>query len=186
MLCMTKEYTRMNIHVNTRMNIHENTRMNDYLSTNNTLAYSPSMGIGNRLDEAMKKAGYKTQAALEAVSGVPQPTIARILKGGGKRGPESDTVKKLAAACGVKFSWLMFEQNDGSEVIEPVPIRQKIADYETSLSPKINLVYVTEEELSLLTNLREADEKSYRLILSVGNGATKDQKKIKRILKPAS
>ncbi len=69
--------------------------------------YSQVMDIAQRLDQAMKDAGIKTESALSRVSGVPQPTINRILKGGGKKGPETTTVKKLAVACGVSFQWLV-------------------------------------------------------------------------------
>lgn len=55
----------------------------------------------------MKNAGFDSQSALARASGVPQPTIARILKGGGKRGPETQTIAKLAAACNVTFDWLL-------------------------------------------------------------------------------
>lgn len=62
--------------------------------------------ISSRLDEAMKAARFKSQNTLAKSSGVPQATISRILKGGGKKGPETDTLRKLAAACGVAFEWL--------------------------------------------------------------------------------
>ena len=65
------------------------------------------MGIGKRLDQAMTEAGYKSQAELARASGVPQPTISRILKGTGKKGPETETIKKLAASCGVYYEWLI-------------------------------------------------------------------------------
>src|SRR5258706_11602318 len=68
--------------------------------------YSPRMTIGDRLDKAMKDAKIASQSALAGASGVPQGTISRILKGGGKRGPESDTVRRLAEACNVRFDWL--------------------------------------------------------------------------------
>jgi transcriptional regulator with XRE-family HTH domain len=67
--------------------------------------------VGDRLDKVMREAGIKSQSALSAKSGVPQPTIARILKGQGKSEPETATIKKLAAACGVSFNWL----NEGVE-----------------------------------------------------------------------
>jgi phage repressor protein C with HTH and peptisase S24 domain len=69
-------------------------------------AYILEMTIGKRLDEAMKAAGIFSQKSLEEASGVPQPTISRILKNSGKKGPEAHTVKSLAAACGVSFEWL--------------------------------------------------------------------------------
>jgi transcriptional regulator with XRE-family HTH domain len=62
--------------------------------------------IGTRLDEAMKAAGFESQSALARASSVPQPTINRILKGGGERGPEAATVRKLAETCNVSFEWL--------------------------------------------------------------------------------
>ena len=54
----------------------------------------------------MKDAGYESQSALARASGVPQPTINRILKGVGKKGPEAHTLVQLAAACNVTFDWL--------------------------------------------------------------------------------
>jgi phage repressor protein C with HTH and peptisase S24 domain len=64
------------------------------------------MTIGKRLDEAMREAGIESQSALSRASGVPQPTINRILKDVGKKGPESHTLLPLAQACGVNFRWL--------------------------------------------------------------------------------
>ncbi|MYM89695.1 helix-turn-helix domain-containing protein [Rugamonas sp. FT82W] len=64
------------------------------------------MDIASRLDEAMKGAGFTTQSALARASGVPQPTINRILKGVGKKGPETQTLAQLAATCNVTFEWL--------------------------------------------------------------------------------
>jgi phage repressor protein C with HTH and peptisase S24 domain len=78
------------------------------------------MTIGHRLDEAMKSAGFLNQQALADVSGVPQPTISRILKNTAKKSPSGNTIKLLADACGVSFQWLyegngpMARQNDGS------------------------------------------------------------------------
>lgn len=62
--------------------------------------------IGHRLDEAMRDASFRSQNALSKKSGVPQPTISRILKGAGEKGPETETLRKLAAACEVSFTWL--------------------------------------------------------------------------------
>jgi phage repressor protein C with HTH and peptisase S24 domain len=64
------------------------------------------MTIALRLDKAMKRAGIPSQNALARRSGVPQPTINRILKGGGRQGPATETLKKLAIACGVPLQWL--------------------------------------------------------------------------------
>lgn len=54
----------------------------------------------------MEEAGFTSQSALSRASGVPQPTINRILKNVGKGQPESGTVTKLAEACNVSFTWL--------------------------------------------------------------------------------
>lgn len=63
--------------------------------------------IGDRLDEAMKRAGFASQPALGRAANVPQPTVNRILKGVvGKCGPETENLKRLARACGVSLAWL--------------------------------------------------------------------------------
>lgn len=54
----------------------------------------------------MREAQYESQSALARASGIPQPTINRILKGVGKKGPEAATLQKLASACNVAFAWL--------------------------------------------------------------------------------
>ncbi|WP_426211100.1 helix-turn-helix domain-containing protein [Massilia sp. TWP1-3-3] len=64
------------------------------------------MSISERLRKAMKEAGFQSQMELERASGVKQPTINRILNRVGSKGPESETVKQLARACGVSFEWL--------------------------------------------------------------------------------
>lgn len=74
--------------------------------------YSPRMTIGDRLDKAMRDAEIASQSELARLSGVPQATISRILKGGGKKGPETETIKKLAKACRVTFDWLNEGQGD--------------------------------------------------------------------------
>lgn len=72
-----------------------------------TRLYSCRMSIAERLNEAMQEAGFGTnQSALHRASGVPQPTINRILKGVTKKSPETETIRKLAAACNVSFEWL--------------------------------------------------------------------------------
>lgn len=80
--------------------------MNRLLCASYTRAYSCGMNISTRLDQAMQQAGIPSQSALARASGVPQPTINRILKGSGKRGPETNTIAALAAACNVAAQWL--------------------------------------------------------------------------------
>ncbi len=71
------------------------------------------MTIAKRLNQAMIAARFESQKELSDKSGVPQPTICRILKGTGARGPETETLKKLARACNVTFEWLN-EGNSGT------------------------------------------------------------------------
>lgn len=71
-----------------------------------SIAYSLGMTIGLRLQEAMHRADIKSQSELARRSGVPQPTINRVLNRGGRHGPAMETLKKLAAACGVPLQWL--------------------------------------------------------------------------------
>lgn len=71
-------------------------------------------GFGDRLDELMQAhslyAGHRGQSALARASGVPQPTISRILKK--KAAPEMETVVKLAKALGVACEWLLTERGE--------------------------------------------------------------------------
>lgn len=173
MFSMASNYTRLNNSCNTQMN--------NNLRTFNTCAYSPQMDIASRLDQAMKKAGYKTQQAIADASGVPQPTIARILKGIGKKGPESETIKKLANACGVSFTWLL-EGKDNGDYTRPIiitpAIKQQVLDYE-----KLSLSYISISELELLTLYRQCTTESRELILHTAERAPKDKKRLKHSIK---
>lgn len=82
------------------------------------------MDIASRLDTAMKEAGFVSQSALARASGVPQPTINRILNGVGKKGPEAHTLVQLAAACNVNFEWL--HEGRGPMLRAPEPAIQKV------------------------------------------------------------
>jgi len=63
----------------------------------------------DRVLEAMRDAGFSSQTALARASGVPQPTINRIVnKVAGT--PETTTLAKIAFACQVSLQWLL----DGS------------------------------------------------------------------------
>jgi phage repressor protein C with HTH and peptisase S24 domain len=85
-----------------------------------TRTYSAGMTIGSRLDIAMREAGFESQSALARASGIPQPTINRILKGAGKRGPETQTIIALASACNVKFEWL-HEGREPKSLVAGIP-----------------------------------------------------------------
>ncbi len=113
--------------------------------------YSWHMNIGSRLDTAMRAAGFGTnQSALHRDSGVPQPTINRILKGKGKKGPETDTVRKLAAACKVTFEWL----NEGIGPMVRTEANQERAHYgndspHTNEGSPVKSVEENEENLTI-------------------------------------
>ena len=110
--------------------------------------YYADMNISDRLDIAMHRAGYHSQSALARASGVSQSSINRILKKAGASGPESDTIKKLAQACGVSFQWLL----DGADVTTP------------SNPPILPLIHVTLAELEMLTIRRLASDDDQALI----------------------
>jgi phage repressor protein C with HTH and peptisase S24 domain len=61
--------------------------------------------ISERILEAMKDAGFPSQTALSRASGVPQPTINRIINRVGT--PETQNLKKIADACDVSVQWLL-------------------------------------------------------------------------------
>jgi len=63
------------------------------------------MTIATRLDRLMQTRKVKSQSALARMTGVPQPTINRILKGQTDT-PELGTIKKIAAALNVPATWL--------------------------------------------------------------------------------
>lgn len=119
------------------------------------------MNFSTRLDEAMKKAGFKSQSALARASGVSQTTINRILKTTGNSGPETATIRKLADACGVSFEWL----NDG--IIRTDSVRSKdMTNYA--------LVYVTPPELKIITLYREASTAGRALLETMAEDLPKE------------
>lgn len=87
------------------MNSHVNTLMDSDLGKGYARTYSRAMDIGKRLDEAMKAKGIRSQSELSRKSGVPQPTINRILKGTTPN-PDLSTIRKLCDALGVTVQQL--------------------------------------------------------------------------------
>jgi transcriptional regulator with XRE-family HTH domain len=117
------------------------------------------MDFSERLDEAMRRAGYKSQHALARAAGISQSTVNRLLQESGTVGPEMATVKKLADACGVSFEWLH------AGVVSRTPVEQKM--------PNLSLVYVDEEELRILTLYRESNEAGKHFIIDAAEQAAK-------------
>ena len=101
--------------------------------------------IANRIDLAMSLAGIKSQADLSRLSGVPNSSIIRILKSNSQ--PSIDNLSSIAKACNVSIDWIV----TGNENPTNSPM-------------EINLVYVTAEELKLLTQFRESTEMGKSLI----------------------
>lgn len=118
------------------------------------------MVISVRLQKAMNMAGFGTQAALAEASGVPQPTINRILKGVGKRGPETSTVMRLAVACGVPFDWLLVE----GAPQPPLPMLKLASERGrcdagvAHSDQRFHLIHVSDREIELISAYNSADE----------------------------
>jgi transcriptional regulator with XRE-family HTH domain len=103
--------------------------------------------ISDRLDLAMREAGFASQAALARASGVPQPTINRILKNlSTKQGPETETLQRLAKACRVTFNWL----HQGADEVRVHP---------HGLTPE------QQEWLALLDDLGSEDIEEFKLLI---------------------
>ena len=133
-----------------------------------TRMYSPRMSIGDRLDQAMKSAEFESQKALERASGVPQATISRILKGGGKKGPETETIRKLAAACNVSFEWL----NEGTGAPTRIQTGAQIVSL-VSNAPPVNEEVGADEIVDLINAYKEAPPKRRKMVLNALKTAAK-------------
>jgi transcriptional regulator with XRE-family HTH domain len=83
-----------------------NTMFNSTIGAPYPGLYSQTMDISHRLDEAMQRRGFESQSALARASGVPQPTINRILKGA-TQNPDMVTMQRLADALGVTLEALI-------------------------------------------------------------------------------
>lgn len=89
----------------TMMNSFVNPLLDSSLGSSYSCADNQCMNLATNLDEAMRDRGYKSQSALARDSGVPQPTINRILKGITLT-PDLVTLQKLAATLDVDVEWL--------------------------------------------------------------------------------
>lgn len=86
-------------------------------------AHSSVVTLGKRLEEAMRAAKFSTQQELSDASKVPQATISRILNARAKKGPATETIARLAKACGVTFEYLIAytDQNPTFAVLKDLP-----------------------------------------------------------------
>ncbi|QDP47103.1 MAG: hypothetical protein Tp1111SUR522732_41 [Prokaryotic dsDNA virus sp.] len=113
-----------------------------------------NMAIKQYLKEEMNKA-HITQYALEKISGVPQPTIQRILKGSD---PKVSTVKKLAQALNVSTGSLI-EGNEENKVAELSPEYLKNIDKEILPDNISNLIsFASPNTHKVLLELQKAYE----------------------------
>lgn len=99
--------------------------------------------IGARLDEAMQARSVRTQVKLAELSGIPQPTIARILKGGGRQGPETETLRPLAKALQVHLRWL--QEGLGPRDLSDAPHSEDVIDDEAAKKQADLSKEITEE-----------------------------------------
>jgi transcriptional regulator with XRE-family HTH domain len=105
--------------------------------------------IGARLDEAMRARNVRTQVKLAELSGIPQPTIARILKGGGRQGPETETLRPLAKALHVHLRWL--QEGLGPRDLSDAPHNESAINGGANETQKADLSKELAEEAERLT-----------------------------------
>ena len=132
--------------------------------------------IGWRLDKAMQDARIKSQSELARQSGVPQPTINRILNGESKRGPETATLVALAKATGVEFLWLL-EGRGPQKSGGPLSAGQNPSEEGLPLRvverPAPTLQWITAQEAELLSEFRATKEAGKKFILDAARGSDK-------------
>lgn len=112
------------------------------------------MKIADRLDIAMKAAGFRTQAAFARAADVEESTLARILKN--SNAPSIDTLQRLATAANVSLDWIVNGTTSKS-------------------TSDFSLTYVTAEEMRLLTQFREANQMGKSLIKAAADTAKKTE-----------
>lgn len=91
-----------------------------------------------RIEQAMARAGYESQAKIAAAIGVIQATVSEVLTG---RRPGLPVLKKIAEKTGVTFEWLRWGDADkappwatATEIIHaPRRANEPVRDYVTSL-----------------------------------------------------
>lgn len=117
-----------------------------------SLTHSLAMkNVGDRLKEllhAHPNYGERGQSKLSRDTGVPQPTISRILRGGSI--PELETLAALAIPFGVTCEWLLTER--GPKFIAELyasPPHDRAADTTRTLPPNAQM---------LISEIRRASE----------------------------
>lgn len=124
------------------------------------------MDISTRLNELMQPGdGHPklSQTDLSKLSGVPQPTIARILAGRGKKGPETATLVALSKVFGVEFMWL--QQGTGAKY----PGGKAASDPAPALpvphaQPRFRKHWLSQEEADHLADFRSLSTKNQKRV----------------------
>lgn len=133
------------------------------------------MSIATRLNEAMQSGdgrGKLSQTELSVRSGVPQPTIARILKGNMKKGPETSTLVALSNALGVEFNWLQqgtLPKHPGGKAASTLPV-VGVSDRPQEFKRH----WLTQEEADHLADFRSLTPKGQKRLRAVVMGMKRD------------
>ena len=97
------------------------------------------MNISDRIDVAMRIAGFTNQAEFSRITDIPKSTLSRILSG--ESAPNPENLAAISNACKRSIDWIVTgTDNPRSTVLEAA------------------LVYVSPEELKLITQFRESTE----------------------------
>lgn len=112
------------------------------------------MNIADRIDVAMRIAGYNNQAEFARITGIPTSTLSRVLSG--KSLPNPDNLAAIALACKRSIDWIVTgTDNPQSTVLE------------------VALVYLSPDELKMVTQFREATESGRQFIQMACTSADK-------------
>lgn len=114
-----------------------------------------------------------SQSELSRRSGVPQPTIARILKGGGPKGPETDTLMKLAHALGVEFMWLQSGDEPKQAGGQP-PIQKTGISAVPARQQAFKRHWLDQDEADHLADYRSLSERSRNRLRTIIRGMKRD------------
>lgn len=114
-----------------------------------------------------------SQNELSKRSKVPQPTISRILKGDGKKGPETATLVALSRALGVDFNWL--QQGIGSKHGGAGGDAPAITEVAPS-KPEFRRHWLSPEEADHLAIFRSLSPKNQKRIRSMATSMPRDRR----------
>jgi transcriptional regulator with XRE-family HTH domain len=112
------------------------------------------MNIADRIDLAMKLAGYQSQAEFARASGVSTSTLARILSNESQ--PTPTNLAAIAKGCKQTIDWLVTGESPAD-----------------AKSATIELTYCVTDELALLTQYRLATDMGKQFIQIAAKNAEK-------------